>query len=646
VRPAPHLQRIIILVLAVAAGLAALAGLVELGLHARLFAARATFPLDLEWMEGGTLVHAQRVAEGKPLYVKPSVDFIPFLYTPLYYGVLAALSKVIPLGYGLARAVSLIAFGGALALLVAAAVRGAGPERLAQSLAALVGLAGAGAVAAGFEFSGAFYDLARADSLLLLLEAAALVLVLWGRGWPSAAAAGVVMGLAFLTKQTGPVVGIGIGLGLLVLNWRRGLVYGAVSGVLMGLGLLYLVKSSGGWVWTYIFKLHQSHPFRYDTLSTTPPLMWNHLWPTLVALGLATLGLVLTRQWRRSDWVLWGATLAGIGSGVLGFATMWAWPNAFIPAVYFPLFAATVFSARLIVHARTAAKPAVAALAVACALALGLQGAKVGKPNFAARMPAAADRAAAARFLAKLRSLPGDGFIPFHPYYSVLAKKRPFVHRMGVMDVRDSLGRPDGLDQAVDSRRFPWIILDWKSQPGEWPHLDMRYRPVHEFKDGVDAVRMFAGAETSPRHLLVPVKDGPPLPTGGVRLHDFEGMARWAGWIAEGGFGGGPATARDTLYGRYAADSARFGDSTTGSLRSFPFRVTHRHLRFTIDGARDPALRVYLVDKAETVRSHSPKAGLATVEWDLADLKGHEVVLVLEDRSPNSGFAVDEIVLY
>jgi hypothetical protein len=643
--PKTPAERALIVALGAAAVLAAAAGLVQLGLHTRLFAGRVGFPLDLEWMEGGTLVHAQRVAHGQPLYVKPSVDFIPFLYTPFYYVVLAALSKLLPLGYALGRAVSLVSFFAALALLVAAAAREAIAERFSRGLALLVGLAGAGAVAAGFEFSGAFFDLARADSLLLALEAAALVAALWGRGWPSAAGAGVAMALAFLTKQTGPVVGVGIGLGLLVANWRRGLIYGAVAGVLMGVFLLYLVKSSGGMFWTYIFKLHQSHPFRFDTLHSTPPTMWNHAWPAFLALVLATVGLGLGRQLQRKDAILWGAALAGIASGVLGFATMWAWPNAFIPTVYFPLFAAAVLTARLLARAAQLRMPGTAAFAVVCALLLGLQSAKAGPPNFAARLPRKADRAAAAKFLEKVRALPGDGFIPFHPYYAVLAKKRPFVHRMGVMDVRDSLGRPAGLDQAILDRRFPWIILDWKSQPGEWPHLDSRYRPIEDLHDGVDSVRMFAGAETSPRTILVPVKDPPPLPAGARRIADFE-TGTWGGWMAEGGFGSSPATARDSLFGRYAADSARFGNNQQGSLRSPPIRIDRKHLRFTLAATRDPALRIRLLDGIEAARAITPQDGVTTIDWDVSSLMGHDVFLVLEDRSPKSGFAVDEVVLY
>jgi hypothetical protein len=635
-------RRALVTVLLVAAGLAALAGAVQLFWHVRLFAARASFPLDLEWMEGGTLVHAQRLASGARIYVPPSVDFIPFLYTPLYPALLAVLSKVLPLGYVLGRSVSLLSFAGALALMAWTAVRqAAGRPRL---MAGALAVGGAGIIAGSFEFTGAFYDLARADSLLLLLEAAALTLAFAGGSLATAAAAGLAMALAFLTKQTGPVVGVGIGLGLLVADWRRGLVYGAVAGALMGLGLLYLVRSSQGWFWTYIFKLHQSHPFRPDTLAFTPRELWREEWPVLVALVLATIGLGLGGRLRRGDAILWGAAASGIVSGILGFATMWAFPNAFIPAVVFPVFAAVVLSARLLAHAADSARAGAVAVAALCALAFAGEVVKQGPPLFAARMPVAADRAAAARFLERLRALPGDGFIPFHPYYAALAGRRTFVHRMGVMDVGAALGRPAGLDAAIASQRFPWVILDWKSQPGEWPGLDRRYRLVHTFRDGVDATRAFCGADTSPRWLFVPTRDPPPLAAGAHRLADFE-SGTWAGWSPQGtAFGAGPTPAPAGLFGRFAADSGALGPGAQGTLRSPPLALDRPHLRFTLLGPADPGLRVLLVASGETARTATPTGKLTTIDWDVRDLAGRPAVLLIEDRSPTGSLAVDELV--
>jgi len=634
--------RVVMAVLLVAAAAAAVAGVVQLGWHTRLFAGRLTFPLDLEWMEGGMLVHAQRLASGKALYVPPSLEFIPFLYTPLYPALLAVLGKVLPLGYLLGRVVSLLAFAASLALIALMVVR---PTRH-RLLAATVAVGALAVIAASFEFTGAFYDLARADSLLLFLEVATLALAFEGNGLRSAAGAGVAIALGFLTKQTGPVVGVGIGVGLLVASWRRALVYGVVAGVLMGLGLLYLVKSSHGWFWTYIFKLHQSHPFRPDTLHTTPPKLWDHTWPMLVALALATAGLAREGLLRRTDAILAGAVVGGIASGVLGFATMWAWPNAFIPAVVFPTLAAAVLTARLLARAATTRQPLPAALAAACTLAFAVQCARAGRPLYAARMPRPADRLAAARFLERLRALPGDGFIPFHPFYGALAWRRTFVHRMGVMDVGSSLGRPPGLDRAIVDQRFPWVILDWKSLPGEWPGLDNRYRVVHTFRDGFDATRMYSGADTSPRWLMLPLRDPPPLPPQGRRITGFEGPG-WQGWVADGpAFGPAPAVAPDGLYGRSAADSSHGGPAAQGALRSPPITIDRGHLRLAITAPADPSLRVLLVVGGETARVATPRGDVTTIAWAVRDLTGRTATLVAEDRSPTASLAIDDVALY
>ena len=66
-------------------------------------ALRIGFPLELEWMEGGSLQHAHWIQRGSAVYPPPSADFVPFLYTPLYAVVLAGLGSVLPLGFVLGR---------------------------------------------------------------------------------------------------------------------------------------------------------------------------------------------------------------------------------------------------------------------------------------------------------------------------------------------------------------------------------------------------------------------------------------------------------------------------------------------------------------------------------------------------------------
>jgi hypothetical protein len=648
---------------------AALPALVQLFWHARLFAGRATFPLDLEWMEGGVLLHAQRIAQGKGIYVEPSLDFIPFLYTPLYPALLALLSFVLPLGYLLGRLVSIAAFTAALALVVVTSM-GEAQDRWRRGLAALAGLGGAGAIAASFAFTGYFYDLVRADSLLLALEALALWLALRGQGWRSAALAGLLVALGFFAKQTATVVGVGIGLGLLVANARRGLVYGLAAAATLAAGIGLLVKTSGGWFWTYIFKLHQSHAFRKEAITDIAlPFTQQFAWPLFLALVLASAGLALSRKLRRSDAILLLTAVAGEIAALVGFATQWADSNAFIPAIFFPAFATAVLAARLLDVALAGRKWGAMLVASAVVLLLGSQSLhtapptpvrgrdkppiftawpRLGRalPTLANAVPSAQDRAAAGRLLDELRALPEPLFIPFHTYYAVLAGKQPFVHRMGVRDVEAALGRPKGLDQAIAAQRFAAVVLDWKSFPGEWPGLDRHYHATREFTEGVDSVRTFAGAQTSPRTLLVPTRDAPPIPPGGWRLADFE-RGDFAGFSALGAaFGGAPVPAPIGMYGLFAADSGRAGAQARGVLRSQPFVVDTAHLRFFLAGPPVTGLRAVLREGETVLASASPTGAARLVEWNTSEWVGKTVELVFEDESREGALVVDEIVVY
>ena len=641
-------ERLIGALLVVALVVAAVPALVQIGWHLRLFAGRAGFPLDLEWMEGGMLVHAQRIAAGQGIYVKPSLNFIPYLYTPLYPALLALLSFVFPLGYLLGRVVSLLAFFSALVLLVALVVGEArGLARSRRISAAMVGVAGAAAVVAAFAFTGGFFDLVRSDSLLLALEALALWLALRGESWKSAAAAGLVMAAAFFSKQTASIIGVGLGVGLLIVNWRRALVYGTAAAAALAAGIGLLVKTSGGWFWTYIFKLHQSHGYRWGVISAKVlPDTLKHLWPVFAVLIVATVALAFSRRLRRNDAILWVTALAGEVAAAVGFSTQWAFSNAYIPAVFFPVLAASVLSGRLLLHALDSRRWLSAVPTCAVLLGLAWQNQHIPRPKFATYLPRPSDYLAAGRLLDRLASVPGDLFIPFHTYYGALVGKRTFVHRMSVRDVAAGLGRPQGLDQALKDQLFSAIVLDWKTLPGEFPFVDSRYHVWQPLREGVDSVRMFAGAETSPSALLVPTLAPPPLPAGGRRLADFEAGA-WQIFVAEGeAFGKGPAPAPPGMYGRFAADSSRLGPVAQGALRSAPFTVDRAHLRFVLSGPADPALRVALLDRGKIVRTASPTGATTVVDWDTSDLIGRSVVLLIDDQSPTAGLAVDEIVAY
>ena len=59
--------------------LPAIGGVFVLQLFVWQFALRVGYPFDLEWMEGGMLLHADRVLKGEGIYVPPSQFECAFL---------------------------------------------------------------------------------------------------------------------------------------------------------------------------------------------------------------------------------------------------------------------------------------------------------------------------------------------------------------------------------------------------------------------------------------------------------------------------------------------------------------------------------------------------------------------------------------
>jgi hypothetical protein len=155
----------------------ALPGLWHLVVLLWIFRARLDYPIDAEWMEGGSLYHAHRWLHGQPVYGPPSQGFVPFGYPPGHFVVLAAASALFGLDYATGRAVSILSFLSICVVLGHQCWRQLPRGPAAVALGALaVGLA-----AAGFPVTGGWYDLCRNDTLALAFPVLAAGLV--SQGW-------------------------------------------------------------------------------------------------------------------------------------------------------------------------------------------------------------------------------------------------------------------------------------------------------------------------------------------------------------------------------------------------------------------------------------------------------------------------------
>jgi hypothetical protein len=383
-----------------------------------------------------------------------------------------------------------------------------------------VALVPAALLAAAFPFTGAWYDIVRNDGLYLALVTGSLYLVAYHyQRLLLVGLAGVLMALAFLTKQTTTAFVLVAGLGLLIFRWRSLPVFLLTAGATLGLVGGLLQRASGGWFWTYIYRLHQNHDFYPKRAFLETPLILLKHEPITIALLTLLFVLLLVRRQLTKTTFFW-ALVAGAGLGIscVGFGTQWAFTNAFIPGVAFPALALGALAGRA-GAAAAAESPGRAALAAGLALLVTVQlGLLVYDPR--PYLPTAQSRAAGERLIARLRQAPGPVFIPDHPFYAVLAGKDAHFHRMGLWDVRRAgYGFPRGLVESIQQQRWALVVMDSRTQWHQWPGLQQRYRTVAVASEReMPHVYSGAGAATEkvrpllfPKFFLEPV-GAPPAP--------------------------------------------------------------------------------------------------------------------------------------
>lgn len=295
------------------------------------FAARLTYPYDLEWMEGGMLVHAWRLMEGKPVYTDPDAGWIPFIYPPGYTAVVAAFGKVFGLSTTLGRSISLAGTFAAAAALVF------GGWKHGRSWTG--GLLAGAVFLLLFPSTGAFYDLIRPDGLSIGLAGWALV-VGWLPGRRAAVVSGLLLAAAFTVKHNFALFGLPLVAGIFFRSgWREALAFVAASAGPALLFTLGVEWASGGHFLNWLLRVPGAHPMVGERwLPGALQELASHLGPLLVGTTAAALVLLLPGRPNARKAVL----LAGAGVGGLG-AVLVGWE---LEAVY-ALFGATFEMPRL-----------------------------------------------------------------------------------------------------------------------------------------------------------------------------------------------------------------------------------------------------------------------------------------------------------
>ena len=611
------------------------------------FAVRVGYPLDLEWMEGGQLVHAQRLLAGEPIYVPCDHGFIPFPYPPGHFTALALVGSLGGVGFLTGRLLSVAMLMLCLAVLGREIWRAA-PSRLWGEVALVLGVA---AVASGYPVVDGWYDLVRVDMLF-----AALVI---GATWAVCAlrrgdrafnlrlgiALGLTLTLAVFTKQTAIVYAPWLVLVAFLRDRRAALVAAGVA-LTTSLALLGgLQLATDGWYWTEVFRVMSGHALVWWLVELALLRLWTWA-PWLPFVPLLAL-LVWRGRWLRRRTAIWtGTLLVAAAQSLASSAKVAAHVNNLMMLVVLAgpvtlLLAADLW--RGLRSWRWRMLPAGLGLGLATWIASSWPG------RYPQYEPSRADVQAARALIRQVAELDGDVIAPSMPFLPIQAghgldqPSTQAYHDHGSLE-------PGELDLFACgvSTEAAWAVMNTAPTPPLRGLLLYRFLPYLS----LDAPFTRSGYITRAQRLLARRVE---LERVRPRVvFDFE-QGGYDGWTKSGeAFDAGPLQRSRWIWGsegqRFASSlHPRLGDKAVGTLLSPPFLLDRSHISMLVGGGVAGVSVEILVDGGPRLRAVGAE-GPVLVPWvrDLSSWRGHTVRLLLVDRA-SGGWGhihLDEVVLF
>jgi hypothetical protein len=419
---------------------------------------RLQYPFELEWLEGGMVDQVQRIVNGRGVYIAPSIDFVPFLYPPLYFYLSALASKVLGGGLYPLRIVSFISslFSFTTIFLI---VRAETKNWWAAIMA--VGL-----FAATFRLTGAWLDIARVDSLFITLYLLLIFVVGRKKTLANALLAGALAALAFLSKQTALIACLPIIAYLIWHDWKYGLALLFSAVAIIGITTMVLDKASTGWYSYYIFGLLSAQT--QWVLSLIQGFWYDDIFVHLpIAILFVLFFFVGSQNQDRSNHFLWFSILVGALAGTFFTRVkIGGYDNVLLPlyAVISILFGVglnelLIITNRLQTDYRNRIETMVY---IVCLIQLGIL-----HYNLNAQIPTNSDLKAGNQFVKLISEVKGEVYLPDHGYLSSLAGKKTYAQQSAIWDVlrgnQQSIAYPlltEDLNNAIQNQKFDMIIFD------------------------------------------------------------------------------------------------------------------------------------------------------------------------------------------
>jgi uncharacterized membrane protein len=474
---------------------------VFIGIASLVILIRITYPFELEWLEGESLQLCNLVMDGETLYSKPGIEFTPAIYTPLFFYVGALFSSIFGLSLPAIRAVSLVSLLGAVWLIYSFAKK--------ETSSRFWGAVAVGFFAATFRTGGAWFDIARVDMLFLVFCLGAVYIVRWASSPKMLAAAGLLMFLAFFTKQAGILPALALSIYLVMKNQRRSLYF--ILGFWPAAVAIVIVMNNftGGWFFYFVFDL----PAQQKTIEWLYTGFWKYdimgRLPILSILSLAFLFFMLAKK--EHDSLLFYSLLAGaflIGSWMMR-VKVGGYENTLVPVFALIAIMAAASAARLLELIESVSGDDIrkylsaAFVFIICSIQM-----LTLTYNIPEQIPNSGDYFAGKTVVEKIKNIQGDVWIPAAGYLAIMAGKPSYMHLMTYADI--SAGKPNNpvkveLDREIAKNisggRFDAIITHddfyFKNE------IQASYKPAGIIIQGKDDFFPVTGSAVRPNQIFI-----------------------------------------------------------------------------------------------------------------------------------------------
>jgi len=415
-----------------------LGGLSIIALCAYFYVAfsRIAYPFTIEWAESNTFLHVVRVLEGKPIFVPPSYDFIPMIYTPFYYYIVAIFAQVTGQIMFSMRLVSVLA-----SLLIFIMIYALCRLRQITPQSSIIAV---GLFAASYAVTGYWFDVGRVDILYLALLLTGYVLIIAQTKRDNAVGviAGIVVFLSFATKQSA-LLAIPFLLFDLILKrrWMKALWLGISFALSCGLFVVLMNTVSKGWFWIYIYEIPSAHPISWGMVTHDFWISYifpNFPWMIMAVILAVIVLLVLHDKVGAFNHAVFVFTLF-LPLSIMSIASMakqWGYINGLLPIVA-ALSIISVEAYQLAAAAMTSSQNSAWNLKVLYYLvSVSIIFQFVGlRYDFRTQIPTQASLDAGERIISILRISKGPVFIPTSPYLLYMADQQTHFQASSLGDL-------------------------------------------------------------------------------------------------------------------------------------------------------------------------------------------------------------------